>query len=246
MSGTPNRPGWYPDPLKPTTQERRWDGQEWTEETREASVRDVEVAPAPAPRAEDLVEPEVPAEPEVPVEPEADPGAAPRSRRTTLALMAAAVVLLLVAVLEAAYLWGPLRDDPRISSGRPVLISQAAERSAVDTAARAAVAFTARTAEDYDAQVDEAAAMMTSSFAQEFRQTTDDAKADFVAAEAEVTAEVVAQGVITASEEQVEVLLFLNQFTTRKDEKSAHTPFRLKVTLIDADGGWLVSDVDAS
>lgn len=246
MSGTPDRPGWYPDPLKPTAQERRWDGREWTEETREASIRDVDVAPAPAPRADELVEADEEPGPQDDLEPVVGADPAPRARRTTVALLLALVVLVVVALLETAYLWGPLGDDPKISSGRPVLISQAAERSAVDTAAQAAVAFTARTSEGYDDQVDEAAAMMTDSFAEEFRQTTDDAKADFVAAEAEVTAEVVAQGVVTASEEQVEVLLFLNQFTTRKDEESALTPFRLKVTLIDAEGGWLVSDVDAS
>ena len=47
----PDRPGWYADPLKPTTQERRWDGTEWTDETREASVPVSEQPPPPAPDA---------------------------------------------------------------------------------------------------------------------------------------------------------------------------------------------------
>jgi Mce-associated membrane protein len=171
---------------------------------------------------------------------------APPARRTTLALVVTVVVLVAVLALEAAYLWGPLRDDPTVSSARPVLVGQATERSAVDTAAKAAVAFSARSYDTYDEQVDAAAAMMTDDFAESFRQTTDDAKAKFVEAEAQVTAEVAAQGVMTASDEQVEVLLFLNQFTVKKDEKSGFTPFRLKVTLIDTEQGWLVSDVDAS
>lgn len=166
--------------------------------------------------------------------------------RATLALVLAIVVLVAVALVQVAYLWGPLKDDATVSSSRPVLISKAAEQSAADTAAKAAVAFTARSYETYDEQVDTAAAMMTTGFAEEFRQTTDDAKDAFVAAEAEVTADVVAQAVMTASAEQVEVLIFLNQFTTKKDAESVLTPFRLKVTLIDAEQGWLVSDVQAS
>ena len=88
--------------------------------------------------------------------------------------------------------------------------------------------------------------MMTADFEKQFRQTTDDARDRFIEAETQVTAEVAAQGVMTASEQQVEALVFLNQFTLRKGEESVFTPFRLKVTLIDTEQGWLVSDVEAT
>ena len=268
---TPDRPGWYADPLKPTTQERRWDGADWTDDTREASVP---VSEQPAPPAPELVEEVVPIEPVdlvepvelvEPVQPEPEqsdqPGppewsapdapaageaASPEPallRKTLVALVVGIVCLVGILAFEIVYL---TKDDPTVSSSRPVLLSTAAERSAADTAAKAAVAFTARSYQDYDKQVDEAAAMMTTAFAAEFRQTTDDAKAKFVEAEAEVTADVVAQGVMSASKKQVEVLIFLNQFTTKKDAESVLTPFRLKVTLIDSDQGWLVSDVAAN
>ena len=197
-----------------------------------AARPDVEVEPVETPAAK------TPAEAEAAAERPAD--------RATLALMFAIVVLVAVALLQVAYLWGPLKDDPTVSSQRPVLLSRAAERSATDTAAKAAVAFTQRSHEAYDEQVDEAAAMMTADFEKEFRQTTDDAKAPFIEAETQVTAEVAAQGVMTASEQQVEALIFLNQFTIRKGEDSVFTPVRLKVTLIDTEQGWLVSDVDAT
>jgi Mce-associated membrane protein len=168
------------------------------------------------------------------------------SGRATPALVVAIVVLVAVGLLELAYLVGPLKDDAKVSGERPVLLSQAAERSAVDVAATAAVAASARSFETYDEQVDEAAALMTDAFAEEFRTTTDDAKADWVAGEIQVTADVAAQAVMTASEEQVEVLVFLNQFTTKTGEETGFTPFRLKITLIDdEDRGWLVSDIDA-
>lgn len=244
MTVAPDRPGWYPDPLKPATQERRWDGAEWTDETREASVRLPDAQPEPLrdlPDYYDVPEPDSDeGEEDEWVEPPAP------SARTTVLLVVAIVVLVGVALLEVAYLRGPLADDPTVSSGRPVLISRAAERSATDTAAKAAVAFTQRSYETYDEQVDDAAAMMTDDFEKEFRQTTDDARQRFLDAEVQVTAEVAAQGVMTASERQVEVLIFLNQFTIKKEEDSVFTPFRLKVTLIDTDQGWLVSDVDAT
>jgi Mce-associated membrane protein len=170
-----------------------------------------------------------------------------RSKRTTVALTVAIVLLLLLALVGPPLALGPLADEPTtISSDRPVLISKAAERSATDTAAKAAVAFAQRSYETYDEQVDEAAAMMTADFEKQFRQTTDDARDRFIEAETQVTAEVAAQGVMTASEQQVEALVFLNQFTLRKGEESVFTPFRLKVTLIDTEQGWLVSDVEAT
>jgi Mce-associated membrane protein len=253
---TPGRAGWYPDPLRPETQERRWDGSEWTEETREASVRPDHAAPTPPAAASPVGADREPWRSAPP--PEIGPTVVVPVGRpeplgvTTYVLLLAIVVLVGVLLCGLLYVGaqrfgGPFEDDAKISSERPVLISQAAERSAVDTAARAAVAFSARSYDSYDEQVDQAAAMMTEAFAKEFRQTTDDAREQFVAAQAEVTADVVAQGVMTASPQQVEVLIFLNQFTTKKDEDPVMTPFRLKVTLIDdEDQGWLVSDVDAA
>ncbi len=294
MTVTPDRPGWYPDPLKPPTQERRWADGEWTDDVREASVTVAQASPATSPetsssaatsertsavrllktRKERRDEPrsteaavagtgtapretgpdlatdpdtyaDADADARTEVETAGEPEARP-ARRTTVVLVLAMVVLVAVALLEAAYLWGPLEDEPTVSSDRPVLLSRAAERSATDTAAKAAVAFSQRSYETYDEQVDDAAAMMTDDFEKQFRQTTDDARQRFIDAETQVTAEVAGQGVMTASEEQVEALIFLNQFTLRKGEESAFTPFRLKVTLIDTEQGWLVSDVEAT
>ena len=63
--------------------------------------------------------------------------------------------------------------------------------------------------------------------------------------EVEVTVTVEAQGVMTASENQVEALIFLTQFVSQKGEETPFTSYRIKVTTIDdADRGWLVSAVD--
>ena len=61
MTTTPDRPGWYADPLKPATQERRWDGAEWTDDTREASVQVVDAPQAETPPEAPVVEQRAPA-----------------------------------------------------------------------------------------------------------------------------------------------------------------------------------------
>jgi Mce-associated membrane protein len=243
---TPTRPGWYPDPLKPETQERRWDGAEWTDDIREASIRDaVPDAPAAPPQPDDLVEADE--EPRPHAEQSFDVQASrPPARRTTLVLAAAVVLLVGVLILQAAYLWGPLEDDATISADRPVLLSDAAARSAVDTAAKAAEAFSARSYETYDEQVDAAADMMTTAYAEQFLQTTSEVRDEFIANQTEVQVTLEAQAVMTASDKQVEALVFLTQYTTKKDEETTFTPFRIKVTVIDTEQGWLVSAVDTA
>jgi Mce-associated membrane protein len=233
-SGRPESPetvGWYPDPLRPDRDERLWDGEQWTDLTR--------------PRRETPVDPEPEPDAEPTAEPTAEPAAVSAGRRLTAVLTALAVVLVAVVGLLTAYLWGPLGEDTVVSRERPVLLDQAAERAAVDVAAQAALAFTERSFETYDEEVDAAAAMMTAPYAEEFRRTTDEVRPSFVENEVEVTATIEAQGVMTASANQVEALVFLTQFVTRGGEETAFTPYRIKVTLVDdPDRGWLVSAVD--
>jgi Mce-associated membrane protein len=158
----------------------------------------------------------------------------------------AIVVLVAAALLEAAYLWGPLADDPKVSAGRPVVVSEAAQRSVVDAAAQAAVTFSGRSYETYDEQVDAATSTMTAAFAEEYRQTTDQVRDEWIAGKTIVVAELEAQAVITASEKQVEALIFLTQFIEREGAQTAVTPYRLKVTMVETEQGWLVSDVESA
>ena len=218
-------------------------------------VKPVETPAVEAPADPPVVEPvetstvEAPADPPVvePVEtPAAEAPARPPARRTTVALVLAIVVLVAAALLEAAYLWGPLGDDPKVSAARPVVISEAAQRSVVDTAAQAAVTFSGRSYETYDEQVDAATATMTDAFAEEFRQTTDQVRDDWIEQQTIVVAELEAQAVITASDKQVEALVFLTQFIERKGAQTAVTPYRLKITMVETEQGWLVSDVESA
>ena len=238
----------------PTGRPRRVAGRAQRPGDEPAVVEEVALQPSRDPVTDVPAEPATPADLDLPSEyydvpgPEDEVEEEPyeRSSLATLLLVVAIVLLVAVAIVEGLYFKGPLRDDPTVSSDRPVLLDEITTKSAVDTAAQAAQKFSARSYQTYDEDVDAAADTMTTAYAEEFRQTTDEIKADFVAAETEVTVELEAQAVMSASDNQVQALVFLTQYTTKKDVETTFTPFRIKVTLIKAGDTWLVSAVDTA
>ena len=162
--------------------------------------------------------------------------------RTTLVLVVALVVLIGVAAFEGWYLW--LREDPVVSSDRPVVTGEVAHRSAVEAASEAADEIVSTSYTNYDEQVDQAVGMMTDEFAGRYRQTAEDVREQFVDARKEVQVEVAAAGVVRASPSQVEALLFLNQYVTTDGKDTSYTPYRALVTVVDTEQGWLVSDIE--
>ncbi|WP_372728337.1 hypothetical protein [Nocardioides sp.] len=170
------------------------------------------------------------------------PSAGFAGTRTTLALVVALVLLVLTLAGEAWYVWG--REEPATSSSRPVVAGTISHRAGVEAASRAAEQILSRSFEEYDAQVEDATELMTDAFAAEYRQTVADIRADFVKARTELVMDVVAAGVVRASSEQVQALLFLNQYVTKKGQETSVTPYRALVTVVRADGGWLVQDIE--
>ena len=90
--------------------------------------------------------------------------------------------------------------------------------------------------------------MSDDSFAEEYRQTSDEIKDQFVASETELQVEAVAQGVVRASSDEVQALLFLNQYVQKKDDndqpKTDYAQYRALVTVVHTDQGWLVSKIE--
>lgn len=173
------------------------------------------------------------------------------ARRPLVALVAAIVVLLGIGVAELVYLAGDHGGDgdtAPTSAERPVQLSELTVRSVVDQAAKAADAILSASSADYDGQVEAAAATMTDAFAEEYRTTKADVKEQFVAEQTEVAIDISAQGVIKASADEVQALVFLTQ-STRKGATGGVTPvqYRVTVTMVDTDtdAGWLVSDLQA-
>ena len=182
---------------------------------------------------------------QVPEDPAARPGLAALfdSRRATTVLVSLVAVLALAA--GGLFAWDAARGDDTVKpSTQPVVISGDDADAGVDAAAKAAEKILTRTYQDYDQQVDEAAALMTPSFAKEFRQTAGDVEKDFVAARTDQQARVVAQGVEHATRTEVQALLFLNYYVSKNGGDTTYTAYRALVTVVHTDRGWLVSAID--
>lgn len=162
--------------------------------------------------------------------------------RVTLALIISVVVLLATLVAQGWYVW--VRDDDAVSAARPVVIGKVAQRSAVEAASRATEQILSRTFNGYDRQVEDAATLMTDEFAAEYRRTVQKAKKEFVAARTRLVMNVVAAGVVRASSEQVQALLFLDQTARRRGQADTSSQYRALVTVVRTGSGWLVSDIE--
>lgn len=169
--------------------------------------------------------------------PPRDPG----DSRRRLGLTVAAVLLAGVVGAEAWYL---TRDsDPVPSPERPVVSGEVARGSAVESAARSTSEILSYGFEDFDAQIDDATTKMTEPFAEQFRATTAEVKDRFV--EERITQEVriVASSVVSASDQEVRALLFVDLYVAKAGEATSVRPYRALVTVHRSDGRWLVSDI---
>lgn len=141
-------------------------------------------------------------------------------------------------------------DDPiPVPDGRPVVLNQLAVQEGVEAAALAAQTMFARNWDSYDQGVEDAVALMTEEFAEQYRETTDDVRRKFIAEKTQVQVRVVAQSVARANDTELQALLFLNQYTVKdeaegEDGTTTYTPYRALVTMVHTDGGWLVDAVE--
>jgi Mce-associated membrane protein len=165
------------------------------------------------------------------------------SRRATTVLVSLVVVLAVAA--GGLFAWDQVSDDaPTKPSKQPVVVSRDDATAAVDAAAKAAQTILTRTYQDYDKQIDDATALMTDAYAKKFRLTADDVEDQFVAAKTDQQVRMVAQGVVHATRTEVQALLFMNYYVSKDGGDTTYTPYRVLVTVVHTDRGWLVSDID--
>jgi Mce-associated membrane protein len=155
----------------------------------------------------------------------------------------AACALLLAAVVggEAWYLWGV--SGPTVSSARPVVIGDIEARSAAETAAQDAAAIFTVSWQDYDDHLDRATALMTDGFATAYRATAAPVRDRVVSSRTRTTTRVASSGVVRASPDQVQVLLFLDQRVVAGSAPPSYNARRALVTMVRTDRGWLVGNV---
>lgn len=211
-------------------------------------------APTPVPQDEvesatSTPEPTPASEPDPDPHREDEPVTRARPGRRVLALVALVVVLLGVGIAELVVITGHVSPQDRpaepVSAARPVQVDELTVRSVVDQAAQATVAIGSVSWEDYEAGVDEAAAMMTEAFAETFRETKEDVKEQVVDQQVEVTVQVDAQGVVRADENEVVALVFLTQSTIAGTGPVTPRQYRATVTMVRTPDGWLAADLDA-
>lgn len=236
---TPRKPVRRPVSRTPTTRPRTVAGRR---EDPPAAVTHEEppAPPVDAPAADETGNAAATPEPDG----EAAPSSSPRSSgpRATVSLVVALVLLVGVAAFEGWYLWG--QEEPVVSASRPVVIGEVAHRSAVETARTNVEDILTYGYQDFDTQVEDAAKLMTPAFVEEFQVTAGDVRERFLRQRIEQEVRVVAASVVQASPEQVQTLLFLQQYVIRPSSGTSLHSYRALVTLARDEGGWLISNIE--
>jgi Mce-associated membrane protein len=190
---------------------------------------------APEPDVEPSVEPDVEpsVEPDVHEVPDAPAGQA-RGGGWLLPVLAAVVAAVLLA---AAVL------------GWRVLEQRAAESARVEALAAARSAVVEVLSYDYrrmQRDIDAATELATGEFLEEYRAATAGLVEQAEEGEVVVTATVLTAAVQSAERDEVEVLLFVDQSTSRAGlEQPRVDQNRLRVVLEDVDGRWRIARLEA-
>ncbi len=151
---------------------------------------------------------------------------------------------MLAGVLAAEIWYVAVDDGPTPSASRPVVTGEIAHRAAVDAAAQSTTEILSYKYQDFDAEIEDATSTMTEPFAKEYRDTAAAVRKEFIENKTEQEVKVVGQSVVQASPEQVQALLFLDQYVVRNGQGTNITPYRALVTMVHTDDGWLVSDIE--
>lgn len=186
------------------------------------------------------------------------------ARQKTTRVLIATLVLVTLALFSETLLFVLDKvgdDDPpaareasgvagvEVPEGRPVIAADLDVKQGVDAAAQAAKDIVSVDFQKYDAEVDQAADLMTTKFEASYRETAEAIKTDFLANKTVVVASVVAQGVVKANRTRLQALVFLDQNVQRTREGKAEvvsTPFKVLVTMVHTDQGWLVDGLDTN
>jgi Mce-associated membrane protein len=134
-----------------------------------------------------------------------------------------------------------------VPAGRPIILNQTDVDAGVDQAAKDAVVIIGRHYQHYDDDVAKAVDLVTDRFAPELKSAAAGAKQGILDKKVNVDVRVLYQGAVRANRTQVQALLFLNQWITKgvgKDRRITLTPYRVLVTMVHTNTGWLVDNID--
>jgi Mce-associated membrane protein len=160
--------------------------------------------------------------------------------RARQVLTTVAVVLLGLVGAEVWY----LNAGPSAAEGRPVVLGDLEARAVVDEAAQSLTEITSTSFHNYDDQVEQATTLMTPEFAQTYRAAAESLRPTFLDRQREIAAQVVASGVVRATDDQVQALVFLDSRLSERGSEPLTLPYRTLVTMTRSGHDWLVSDIE--
>lgn len=201
--------------------------------------------------------PSKPSKPVVPPRPLTDRLGLFAGRPLTRVLMIGLAVL--AVIVAAQGIWFGVKGDDHhgsaqqaqgtvdVPADRPVQMNQSDIDQGVDQAAKDVVTLMSLHYKTFDEDVAKAVDLTTSRFAPEYQRTTADLKDDYVKKQVELSAKVIGEGVVKANTTRLQALLFVNQWATRgvgKDRRLVLTSFRVLMTMVHTNTGWLVDGMD--
>ena len=134
-----------------------------------------------------------------------------------------------------------------VPAGRPVVMNQSDIDQGLDQAAKDVVTLMSLRYKTFDADVAKAADLMTSRYAPQFKGASADVKENYVAKRINLSAKVNGQGVVRANTTQLQALLFVSQFVSKgigKQRRLTLTQFRVLLTMVHTNTGWLVDGME--
>ena len=193
-----------------------------------------EPAPEPAPDVEPVRYDEPPARPE--------PGGTSRSVR----LVAALLVLCLVLGGVLGFLVHRARH-PHLDTAPNGQVTQSSFRNvAMGAASSAAERVLSYSYKSFDDDRKKAQALMGPTLVRQYAKAMDGVAAQTASAKLTLKADVLSAGLLSATEHQAKVLLFVNTVTTTEGSKKQQLDQnRLVMTLTRKDGDWTVTKMDA-
>jgi Mce-associated membrane protein len=151
-------------------------------------------------------------------------------------LTAVLAALVLLAAVAVGYLAVQLRNAEA---------SESAATNAQVLAARYAEQLLSYHHARLDEDFAQAKRLLTEEYLPEYQEATDVVRDEAVADRAVLEASVVASSVVSAEPDEVKTLLFVNQTTTTGEGNPSLDLNRVILTLVEQDGRWLVSNLDA-
>ena len=205
-----------------------------------AAAEPAESEPVAAEEPEPAPEPEP--EPEAEPEPEPEPLAAAETppRTTPLRLLIIAGVLALVAIVGTVWVWqqpGASGDTERYDDRENA--AQQAE-SVAEEAAGPVLSYDYRQIED---DIARATPYLTDDYADKYRGLMQDLTAQARSGKLVVSSEAIATGIVRTGDDRAEILVFVNQDSSRAGTPNDQLKMWVTMTMVDEGDGWLVDEM---